>query len=204
LWRGRALADPPRRETEARRWEVRRTDARRARFEALLALGRAEAVLPDLTALCDASPLDEPFQAQRLRALRAAGRTAEALAAYDHIRRTLADQLGTDPSPELRSLHAHLLTPAPSSADAAPAPGSAPAPGPSPAHAPWPTPAPGSAPGFATPPAAGAGPASGTAPAPGPAPAHAEWPTPAPVPGSPTAPGYAPPAAGAASATGSG
>ncbi len=58
-------------------------------------------------------PLDEPLQALRLRALRATGRTAEALAAYEEVRRVLADRLGSDPGPELRSLHAGLLRPDP-------------------------------------------------------------------------------------------
>ncbi|MER5950692.1 BTAD domain-containing putative transcriptional regulator [Streptomyces sp. NPDC001904] len=109
LWRGPALADLPDRVSEAARWDTRHLDARRTRLAARLALGRAEEALPELTALCDAHPLDEALQVLRLRALRDAGRTAEALAAYDGIRRTLADRLGTDPGPELRSLHGELL-----------------------------------------------------------------------------------------------
>ncbi|WP_370070721.1 BTAD domain-containing putative transcriptional regulator [Streptacidiphilus sp. MAP5-3] len=112
LWQGPALVDLPDREAEASRWEVRHLDARRARLDALLTLGRADAALPELAALCDASPLDELFQAQRLRALRDLGRTAEALAGYEDVRRSLADQLGADPGPELRALHAELLSPA--------------------------------------------------------------------------------------------
>ncbi|MEU4272839.1 BTAD domain-containing putative transcriptional regulator, partial [Streptomyces sp. NPDC026092] len=109
LWRGPALADLPDRTAEAARWEARRLDARRARFSAALALGQAASALPELAALCEAHPLDEPLQALRIRALRATGRAAEALAAYESFRRALADSLGTDPSPELRALHAELL-----------------------------------------------------------------------------------------------
>ncbi|MYV55686.1 BTAD domain-containing putative transcriptional regulator, partial [Streptomyces sp. SID3212] len=76
---------------------------------AALALGRAEDTLPELAALCEEFPLDEPLQALRVRALRDASRTAEALAAYDEVRRGLADRLGTDPGPELRALHEELL-----------------------------------------------------------------------------------------------
>ncbi|GHH22778.1 BTAD domain-containing putative transcriptional regulator [Streptomyces lanatus] len=109
LWRGPALADLPDRTAEAVRQETRRVDALRARHTAALALGQAEQSLPELTALCDTHPLDEPLQALRLRALRDAGRTAEALAAYEDVRRLLADRLGSDPGPELRSLHGELL-----------------------------------------------------------------------------------------------
>ncbi|WP_327398444.1 AfsR/SARP family transcriptional regulator [Streptomyces phaeochromogenes] len=109
LWRGPALADLPDRTAESSRWEARRLDAHRARLAAALALGQAEQYLPDLTALSDAHPLDEPLQLLRLRALRDAGRTAEALAGYESVRQLLADRLGTDPGPELRSLHGELL-----------------------------------------------------------------------------------------------
>lgn len=112
LWHGPALADLPDRTVEAARWAARRLDARRARLAAALALGHAEQVLPELTALCGSHPFDEPLQALRLRALRDAGRTAEALAAYEDVRRLLADRLGADPGPELRALHAELLNPA--------------------------------------------------------------------------------------------
>ncbi|MER6219316.1 BTAD domain-containing putative transcriptional regulator [Streptomyces sp900105755] len=113
LWHGPALADLPDRTAEAARVEVRRLDALRARHTAALALGQAEQSLPELTALCDAHPLDEPLQALRLRALHGTGRTAEALAAYDDVRHLLADRLGSDPGPELRALHGELLDPAP-------------------------------------------------------------------------------------------
>ncbi|MCX5343952.1 BTAD domain-containing putative transcriptional regulator [Streptomyces atratus] len=109
LWRGPALADLPDRGAVAARWAARRLDARRSRLAAALALGRADEALPELVALCAEHPIDEPLQALRLRALRDAGRTAQALAAYDEVRTVLADRLGTDPGAELRSLHAELL-----------------------------------------------------------------------------------------------
>ncbi|MCX5269564.1 BTAD domain-containing putative transcriptional regulator [Streptomyces sp. NBC_00199] len=111
LWHGPALVDLPDRTAEAGRWEARRLDALRARHTAAIARGQAEQSLPELTALCDAHPLDEPLQALRLRALRDAGRTAQALVAYDEVRRLLADRLGADPGPELRTLHTELLNP---------------------------------------------------------------------------------------------
>ncbi|WP_079191549.1 AfsR/SARP family transcriptional regulator [Streptomyces sp. CB00455] len=119
LWRGPALADLPDPAAESARWDAVRGDARRGLLTAAVTLGGAERVLPELTALCAGQPLDEPLQALRIRALRDAGRPAEALAAYDTVRRDLADRLGTDPGPALRTLHAELLTPGP----ATPAPG---------------------------------------------------------------------------------
>ncbi|MFD5768135.1 BTAD domain-containing putative transcriptional regulator, partial [Streptomyces sp. NPDC127049] len=139
LWHGPVLADLPDRHAEAGRWEARRLDARRTRLDAALALGRAADALPELTALCAGRPLDEPLQLLRIRALRDTGRGAEALAAYEEVRRTLADRLGADPGPELRALHERLLAPA---AEPVPAPASAPTPAPAPAPSPAPVPSP--------------------------------------------------------------
>ncbi|MFG2875998.1 ATP-binding protein [Streptomyces sp. NPDC048337] len=122
LWRGPALADLPDPAAEAARWDAVRADARRGRLTAALALGGAEQALPELTALCAQHPLDEPLQALRIQALRGAGRPAEALAAYDEVRRTLAAGLGADPGPALRALHAELLAPPAPASPAAPVP----------------------------------------------------------------------------------
>ncbi|MEU8703083.1 BTAD domain-containing putative transcriptional regulator [Streptomyces sp. NPDC048680] len=70
------------------------------------------ALVPELMELTAAHPYDERFRAQLIRALRAAGRPADALAAYEDARRALAEGLGTDPGPELTALHRALLTPA--------------------------------------------------------------------------------------------
>ncbi|MEU1814089.1 BTAD domain-containing putative transcriptional regulator [Streptomyces roseifaciens] len=134
LWRGPVLADLPGRAALAVRYEARRLDARRTQLAAAVALGRAEQVLPELAALCEEHPLDEPLHAVRLRALRAAGRPAEALAAYADIADDLSARLGTDPGPELRTLHAELLNPERGAAygarhAAAPRPGTPYAPG---------------------------------------------------------------------------
>ncbi|MFB8143109.1 AfsR/SARP family transcriptional regulator [Streptomyces parvus] len=153
LWNGPALADLPDRTAAASRWEARRLDARRAALGALLALGRPGEALPELAVLCDTHPLDEPLQALRIRALRDAGRPAEALAAYEEVRTLLDDRLGTAPGPALRALHTELLHPEPflgSPGAPAPgpyvrpsgAPGSAPRPGAGPSAPPVPRPAP--------------------------------------------------------------
>ncbi|MEV6332997.1 BTAD domain-containing putative transcriptional regulator, partial [Streptomyces sp. NPDC051909] len=112
LWHGPALADLPGHQADplAVRAEARRDRARRDRLAADVALGRAQDTLAPLAALTAEHPLDEPLQALRIRALRAAGRPAEALAAYETVRSDLADRLGTEPGPELAALYRELLT----------------------------------------------------------------------------------------------
>ena len=51
--------------------------------------------------------------AARMAALAAAGNRAEALRAYQRLRRVLADELGVDPSPETEAAYLALLGPAP-------------------------------------------------------------------------------------------
>lgn len=130
LWQGPVLADLPVRERDPLvvRAERRHAEARRSRLAADTALGRAEHTLPELAALVAVAPLDEPLRALHLRALTAAGRRAEALAAYESARLALDEALGTAPGPELRALHAELLKDAPSTdpvqhAEGAPRPG---------------------------------------------------------------------------------
>lgn len=119
LWRGPALADLPDRAPVAARTDALHRTAQRLRIDAEIALGRASDVLPAVWEAVAAHPLDEAFRAQLIKALRAAGRTADALAAYEETRTVLAETLGADPGPELRALHADLLRP---SVPAAPAP----------------------------------------------------------------------------------
>ncbi|MEY2228632.1 BTAD domain-containing putative transcriptional regulator, partial [Streptomyces sp. BF23-30] len=117
LWRGPAFADlpEPARAAHAAVAEARRSGALRQRIEADLRCGATApaALLPEIEMLVQESPYDESLRAQQLRALRAAGRPAEALAVYERTRRALADGLGTDPGPELAALHAELLRPQP-------------------------------------------------------------------------------------------
>ncbi|MEV6583316.1 BTAD domain-containing putative transcriptional regulator [Streptomyces sp. NPDC051582] len=117
LWRGPALADlpEPARTAHAATPEAHRASALRARIEAELRSGAADpaSLLPEIEALIREHPYDEPLRAQQLRALRASGRPADALAAYERTRHTLAKALGTDPGPELAALHAELLHPTP-------------------------------------------------------------------------------------------
>ncbi|MET7479658.1 BTAD domain-containing putative transcriptional regulator [Streptomyces sp. NPDC005648] len=109
LWRGPALADLPDRTAAASRPNALHLEATRARLDADLRLGRAGIAVPRLRELTAAHPYDEPLHALLIRALRDTGRTADALAAYESTRRSLADALGTDPGPRLRALHTELL-----------------------------------------------------------------------------------------------
>ncbi|MEU2549222.1 BTAD domain-containing putative transcriptional regulator [Streptomyces roseolus] len=109
LFRGPALADLP--GPAGVRPEAQRLAALRRRVEADLRRGAVDGLVPELSGLTAAHPYDEGFHAQLIRALRAEGRHAGALAAYETARRTLADALGTDPGPELTALHRELLAP---------------------------------------------------------------------------------------------
>ncbi|MEV4425995.1 BTAD domain-containing putative transcriptional regulator [Streptomyces sp. NPDC049602] len=120
LFRGPALADLP--DPAGVRPEAQRLAALRQRVEADLRRGATDGLVPELTELTTTYPYDEAFRAHLIRALRAEGRHADALTAYESARRTLADALGADPGPELTALHHELLT------GAAPAPIPAPAP----------------------------------------------------------------------------
>ncbi|MFI8511657.1 AfsR/SARP family transcriptional regulator [Streptomyces sp. NPDC085460] len=120
LFRGLALADLP--GPAGVRPEAQRLAALRRRVEADLRRGALDGLVPELTGLTATHPYDEGFHAQLIRALRAEGRHADALAAYETARRTLADALGADPGPELTALHRDLLTPPrPARPSAAPA-----------------------------------------------------------------------------------
>ncbi len=124
LWRGPALADLPDRSAAARP-DALRAEATRARIAADLLLGRAADAVPELKELTAAHPYDEPLHALLVRALRDAGRGADALAAYEAVRRALAEaRLGTDPGPEPGRAGELLTSTAPASTTP-PAPGRA-------------------------------------------------------------------------------
>ncbi len=112
LWRGPALSDLTAHglaeDTALRLAETRRA-ALEDRLTALADLGLYAEVLPEAEALCRREPHREGPLALLVRALAATGRTADALAAYDRFRSHLADELGLDPSPQLRDLHLRLL-----------------------------------------------------------------------------------------------
>ncbi|MFE7960222.1 BTAD domain-containing putative transcriptional regulator [Streptomyces sp. NPDC057413] len=109
LWRGPALPDLPGAHAERSRLQELRLTAVQDRIEADLALGGGAELVPELRALLAEHPLSERLYGQLMRALHAGGRPAEALTVFEEARRTLAEELGADPSPELAALHADLL-----------------------------------------------------------------------------------------------
>jgi DNA-binding SARP family transcriptional activator/tetratricopeptide (TPR) repeat protein len=55
-------------------------------------------------------PLREGLRAPLIQALARTGRQADAIAVYHDLRQLLADELGVDPSPELKDLYQRILT----------------------------------------------------------------------------------------------
>jgi predicted ATPase/DNA-binding SARP family transcriptional activator len=110
LWRG-----PPLEEFAGARWAdqaIRRLEAvhlhaLQRRGDALLALDRAEDAA-ELEPVARAHPLDERLWAQLMLSLYRTGRQADALDAYEQVRRHLVDELGIEPGPELATLERRI------------------------------------------------------------------------------------------------
>lgn len=116
LWRGPALSNHPVGDVltgHLVHLEELRVRAFEIRIEAQEQLGLNRESIPELRKLTNDYPLNEWFHSRLIAALVAAGRRAEAMRAYQNVRRILADELGMEPSPELRQLQARLLSPAP-------------------------------------------------------------------------------------------
>lgn len=80
-----------------------------AAAELAVSLGRPERVLAPLRLAAGMAPLHEPLHASLITVLGAAGRSADALAAYRAVRGRLADELGLDPGPALTAVHQRVL-----------------------------------------------------------------------------------------------
>ena len=112
LWRGPALADlasEPFVHAEIARLEGLRLEALDARFEAMLSVGREAEAVGELQALVGLHPLDERFRGLLMVALYRSGRHADALEAYRTFRQLLDEELGLEPTPELRQLEQAIL-----------------------------------------------------------------------------------------------
>jgi DNA-binding SARP family transcriptional activator len=111
-WRGSALpefADDTFASGAITRWNELRFEAEEDRVEALLALGRHAQLVSELDALVAAAPYRERRTGQLMRALYRDGRQAEALRAYERLRRLLAEELGISPGPDLQRLEREML-----------------------------------------------------------------------------------------------
>ena len=112
LWHGAALSNVTEHliEAERPRLEEARLMTLSARIDAELALGLHERLISEVVDLVYQYPLQEGFRAQLMIALDHGGCREEALSVYREGRRLLAEELGVDPSPTLRSVYQALLS----------------------------------------------------------------------------------------------
>jgi predicted ATPase/DNA-binding SARP family transcriptional activator len=122
LWRAEPLVDFSGEAwtiVEAARLTELRLGAVGERAERMLTLGRYEQVVADLQPIVAEAPTRERLVGQLMTGLFNAGRQAEALEVFTCTRRVLADELGLDPSRDLRAVMEQILhqdqaiTPAP-------------------------------------------------------------------------------------------
>jgi class 3 adenylate cyclase len=112
LWRGAPFADlafEPFAQIETARLEELRLAVEQDLIDAELALGHHAEVISKLETLIQQHPYGERLRGQQMLALYRASRQAEALEAYQTTRRLLDDELGLEPSPELRELEQAVL-----------------------------------------------------------------------------------------------
>jgi DNA-binding SARP family transcriptional activator len=111
IWHGPALGGVAGRSlaAEAARLDEVRVVAIEERIAADLRLGRCVELVGELATLVERYPTRERLRGQLMLALYGAGRTADALAAYQQARAALIDELGVEPGPELVRLHKAVL-----------------------------------------------------------------------------------------------
>jgi DNA-binding SARP family transcriptional activator len=117
LWRGPALADLAYEgfaQPEIARLAEMRLAVLVQRIDADLALGRHAELVGELEALVARHPLKERLRYQLMLALYRSARQAEALEAYRVARRELSEELGLEPSEQLRQLEQAILRQDPS------------------------------------------------------------------------------------------
>jgi DNA-binding SARP family transcriptional activator len=112
LWRGPVLADAELEDfaqAEIRRLEDLRLGVLEDRIAADLEFDVDAELVAELELLVGRHPLRERLRSQLMLALYRTGRQADALNAYHDARRTLVDDLGIEPGPELQALYGSIL-----------------------------------------------------------------------------------------------
>jgi DNA-binding SARP family transcriptional activator len=111
LWRGVPLAGLSGAWVEQVRVELEKEKlaVTFARIKAELRLGRHADLVEEISGLVARHPFDEALVEHLMIALYGCGRQAEALEVYRHTRQHFKDELGTEPSSNLRSLHQRML-----------------------------------------------------------------------------------------------
>jgi DNA-binding SARP family transcriptional activator len=116
LWRGEALAEfgEPFAQVERNHLHELRLVCLEDRIEAELMQGRHAELVGELAAEVARLPLRERLHRQWMLALYRSGRHADALAVYEDFRRGLDEELGLEPSVQLRDLQGLILNQDPS------------------------------------------------------------------------------------------
>ncbi|MFF7400634.1 AfsR/SARP family transcriptional regulator [Streptomyces murinus] len=111
LWRGEPLGAVESAWADELRAGLRheRLVAETERNDRALRQGWHEHLLTELTARAAEYPLDERLAAQLILALYRSGRAAEALDAYQRVRRQVVEELGIDPGEPLQRLYQRIL-----------------------------------------------------------------------------------------------
>jgi DNA-binding SARP family transcriptional activator len=111
LWQGTALTGARGEYVtgESDRLERLRLTAAEERIALDIELGRHTEVLPELTSMVAAHPLEERLRELQMLALYRCARQADALQVYLDVRALLSQELGIEPATELRALHGRIL-----------------------------------------------------------------------------------------------
>ncbi|WP_328369587.1 AfsR/SARP family transcriptional regulator [Streptomyces sp. NBC_00457] len=111
LWRGDFAEglQAPYLAAERLRWAEKRLTVLEARLAGAIELGQSFEYVHELVRLVAAHPLRERLVELLMLALCRTGRPTDALTAYEAARQRLAEAMGADPGPALRSLHERIL-----------------------------------------------------------------------------------------------